>query len=89
MRRSPSAQVRVYYAEPYLQDAATDLAAAPQVCTGRDVRAQPGTLRTPEQIAAVITMPLRVMAQQTRGAPQAGSYPELAALGDAVGEPAP
>ncbi|WP_082032238.1 family 20 glycosylhydrolase [Nocardia vulneris] len=47
------------------------------------------TVRTPEQIAAAITMPLRVMAQQTWGAPQAGSYPEFAALGDAVGEPAP
>lgn len=47
------------------------------------------TVRTPDEIAAAITEPLRVMAQQTWGAPQAGSYPEFAALGAEIGEPAP
>ncbi|WP_433659412.1 family 20 glycosylhydrolase [Nocardia sp. CA-128927] len=46
------------------------------------------TVQTPDRIAASITMPLRVTAQQTWGPPQAGSYPEFAALSDAVGEPA-
>ncbi|PXX68488.1 hexosaminidase [Nocardia tenerifensis] len=45
------------------------------------------TAQTPERIAESITMPLRVTAQQTWGPPQAGSYPEFAALADAVGEP--
>ncbi|WP_069161662.1 beta-N-acetylhexosaminidase [Nocardia altamirensis] len=45
------------------------------------------TVQTPEQIAVSITMPLRVMAQQTWGPPQAGSYHEFARRADAVGEP--
>ncbi|MFI9401460.1 family 20 glycosylhydrolase [Nocardia sp. NPDC052316] len=46
------------------------------------------TVQTPDRIAAAVTMPLRVTAQQTWGPPQAISYPEFAALADAVGEPA-
>ncbi|MFI6173014.1 family 20 glycosylhydrolase [Nocardia sp. NPDC051052] len=46
------------------------------------------TVRTPDQIAAAVTMPLRVTAQQNWGPPQAGSYLEFSALADAVGEPA-
>ncbi|MFD0366130.1 beta-N-acetylhexosaminidase [Nocardia sp. GCM10030253] len=46
-------------------------------------------VQTPAQIAASITMPLRVMAQQTWGPARAGSYPEFAALSDVVAEPVP
>jgi hexosaminidase len=47
------------------------------------------TARTPAQIVASITMSLRVMAQKTWGPTRSGSYPEFAALSDAVAEPAP
>lgn len=45
------------------------------------------TVQTPDRIAASVSMPLKVTAQQTWGPPQAGSYLEFAALADAVGEP--
>jgi hexosaminidase len=45
------------------------------------------TVETPAQIAASITMPLRVMARKTWGPAKAGSYAEFAALSDAVAEP--
>ncbi|WP_433731342.1 hypothetical protein ACQP0C_06050 [Nocardia sp. CA-129566] len=41
------------------------------------------TVQTPAQI----TMPLRVMAQKTWGPAESGSYPEFAALSDAIAEP--
>ncbi|MEU8896291.1 family 20 glycosylhydrolase [Nocardia sp. NPDC048505] len=45
------------------------------------------TARTPEQIAAAITVPLRVLAQKTWGPPHPTGYAEFTALAEAIAEP--
>ncbi|GAB2644849.1 beta-N-acetylhexosaminidase [Nocardia goodfellowii] len=44
--------------------------------------------QTPDQIAASITMPLRIMAQKTWGPAHPAAYSDFTALSDAVAEPA-